>query len=437
MDAVRRNAQTTTLSSFLMQIPFHLAPPPLLLKNPCKLPRTAMPLPLADAAAAQQHTHRRIPGPATPTRGLGPHLLPARPVRQPLGRMAAQRRATTAPPSRTPVDLIGEAFSSRTTRKHVALLAELEQFVSARTARTSQFPQHALAAAEPLKLSPAILAEYLEMRRLNPRGRTRSGPACKWSTQRTLLGSILGAIRDAPLHSSRLTMTPNDPSVRKIERTIDHRVYSEQTQFPFAATPAHVETALKHLDTLPLPPFLILLCKVYLLIWWATAARSGDALLLQEWAIRSLRSSHGRPIHSIKFVEGKGVKLRGPYTVHTLVPHPELLQSVLNASSGYIFPPQLRETIQTTVMAALKHADPRLEARSIRRGSLQALAMADTDEATLMVFSGHKCLHTLHRYLDWGMMRGLAQQAGGNAAFAAWAPLLRRRPCAGSASQSF
>ena len=382
----------------------------------------------AETAATQQTTHRH---------------RPAETAAPPPGQQASSRRSATAPPSRRPVDLIGEAYSSRTTRKHVTLLAELESFVSQRNEHTTRSQHHALAVAGPgnttgpLTLTPAILSDYLEMRRLNPRARTRSGSTCKWSSSRTLFGSVMGALRDAPLHSSRLVMAPNDPSTRKIERTLDHRVFSEKVDFPFAATMAHVETTLGHIDAAPLPTALRIMCKIYLLLWWATAARSGDALLLQEWGIKSMRMTHGRPVHSIKFVEGKGVKLRGPYTVHTLVPHPELLQCLLLESTGYLFPPQARKAIQDAVMSALHCTDPRLEARSIRRGALQALAMADADEETLMTFSGHKCRNTLHRYLDWGMMRGLAQSSGARAALAAWGPLLRRQPSGGSASPTF
>lgn len=363
-----------------------------------------------------------------------PTLLPPTSKRAVQSARLFPPRSLSAPMSRVKtVDLIGEAFSSRTTAKHRHLLDELEEYVSARAKTSGKSQQLAPAEAGPLSLTPAILSEYLEMRRLNPRARTRSGKSCKWSSSRTLLGSILGAVRDAPLHGSRLTMQPNDPSTRKIERTIKKHVYAERVDFPFAATAAHVDHALNLLDRAPLPPMLRLMCMVYLLLWWATAARSGDALLLQSWAILTLRTSHGLPLRSVKFVEGKGVTLRGPYTVHTLVPLQHLLDRLLTNTEDYIFPPQFRQKIANKVIEALKQADPRIEMRSIRRGSLQALAMADVNEQTLMSFSGHKCLPTLHRYLDWGTMRGQAQTAGGDAAFAAWGPLLQKSLRAGSA----
>ena len=382
---------------------------------------------------SRDHTERASHTQAeTATLPLPTPLLTARRVVQSTRKVPP--RSLSAPTSRgKPVDLIGEAFASRTTSKHINLLGELEEFVSARTTTSGKSQQLAPAAGGPLSLTPAMLSEYLEMRRLNPRARTRSGKSCKWSSSRTLLGSILGAVRDAPFHGSRLTMKPNDPSTRKIDRTIKKRVYAERVDFPFAATVGHVNRALDLLERAPLPPMLRLMCLVYLLLWWATAARSGDALQLQSWAIVTLRTSHGMPLRSVKFVEGKGVTLRGPYTVHTLVPRQHLLDLLMTNSEDYIFPPQFRQKIADEVLGALKKADPRIEMRSIRRGSLQALAMADVDEQTLMTFSGHKCLPTLHRYLDWGTMRGLAQTAGGEAAFAAWGQLLQKSQPAGSA----
>ena len=85
-----------------------------------------------------------------------------------------------------------------------------------------------------------------------------------------------------------------------------------------------------------------------------------------------------------------------------------------------LFPLELRALIQKEVMNALKTTDQKYEQRSIRRGSLQVLAMAGADEPTLLSFSGHKHAPMLWRYLGWGMMRGKAQVAGAEAAIAAW-----------------
>mgnify|MGYP001573383159 FL=1 len=50
----------------------------------------------------------------------------------------------------------------------------------------------------------------------------------------------------------------------------------------------------------------------------------------------------------------------------------------------------------------LREIRPRLQGRSLRRGSLQCLAAAGVPTETLLAFSGHTQLETLLRYLDFG-----------------------------------
>ena len=173
-------------------------------------------------------------------------------------------------------------------------------------------------------------------------------------------------------------------------------------------------------------------------LWYGTASRPFDALRVQRPLVTSHATFNGVPITSVQFVEGKSVMIRGPYTVHTLLPRLDLLNRLLTASSSastpYLFPERLWHTIDTVVLRAMKDVDPRLEKRSVRRGSLQALAMAGADEATLLTFSGHKDAPMLWRYLNWGQMRGRAQISGAAASDAAWRGLLRTFVAAGTAS---
>jgi hypothetical protein len=69
------------------------------------------------------------------------------------------------------------------------------------------------------------------------------------------------------------------------------------------------------------------------------------------------------------------------------------------------------------VAAALKRVDTDLEQRSIRRGALQHTATEDeTSEEILMMFSGHRRVETLRRYLDWGNKHALRERRGKSAA---------------------
>jgi hypothetical protein len=99
--------------------------------------------------------------------------------------------------------------------------------------------------------------------------------------------------------------------------------------------------------------------------------------------------------------------VRGPYTVHTCVLPSALadLQLLLAdlPPAQKIFPattkgPDLKEALRE----AQAPNEPLLEQRSIRRGSLMALASTGISEKELLHFSGHTNVTTLRRYLDWG-----------------------------------
>jgi hypothetical protein len=138
---------------------------------------------------------------------------------------------------------------------------------------------------------------------------------------------------------------------------------------------------------------------------WLTAARVGCVMQLTTRDVL-LNPQGDLTVH---FRRGKGVKLRGPYTVHSKCPAKwqELLRETLaQAKDGWLFPCNSlkdRQEQGREVTAALRKVDKTLEQRSIRRGSLQAMASdAATEEATLLHFSGHTNLPMLRRYLEWG-----------------------------------
>ena len=317
-------------------------------------------------------------------------------------------------------NLISGAFTARTTGNHVNLLRDFEEFALQHIAKYGQSPQFATLEEGYLRTTPRLIERYLVERRNNPRAPTKTGdPHCKWSHIQGIHGSLLGALRDAPLHGSRLTLLDEADMISKIDRTLSKKANVEPVLFPKPTTHAHVLQAQKLLRSLPQP--LGSLASLYLDLWESTAARPMDALLLLPNNVKTLRTVHDRKVWSITFVEGKGVLIRGPYTVHTVLTDDTFLQMALkHPNSPSLFPLELRALIQKEVMNALKTTDQKYEQRSIRRGSLQVLAMAGADEPTLLSFSGHKHAPMLWRYLGWGMMRGKAQVAGAEAAIAAW-----------------
>ena len=108
---------------------------------------------------------------------------------------------------------------------------------------------------------------------------------------------------------------------------------------------------------------------------------------------------------SVCFRRGKGALLRGTaYTVHTgpiPMSYASRLRSWMEARRTWLFPKEVKGHL---LRNALRRADPALEQRSLRRGSLQLLASVTgiTDE-TLLLFSGHSSVKTLRRYLNWGV----------------------------------
>ena len=112
---------------------------------------------------------------------------------------------------------------------------------------------------------------------------------------------------------------------------------------------------------------------------------------------------HSDTSMSVTFRRGKGVRLRGPYTVHTTAIGSTNMDAITKAlpASGRIFNIKPEDMLST-----FRLVDRTLEAKSIRRGSLQAMAQHGVPVDTLMLYSGHTCEKTLLRYLDWGHAAG-------------------------------
>jgi hypothetical protein len=117
----------------------------------------------------------------------------------------------------------------------------------------------------------------------------------------------------------------------------------------------------------------------------------------------------------VTFYRGKGVLFRGPYTVHSRMDTSiaQLLQTRIDSIPKDAFLWEQRRhagDIQDQLLATLRSVNPLYEQKSMRRGSLQALAATPTiTEATIMEFSGHTNAKTLRRYLNWGKKSGEMQ----------------------------
>jgi integrase len=306
------------------------------------------------------------------------------------------------------VSMIGEAFTHTTNSRHARTLKELSDFVLKQRSMSS--PTTAVKRGQNVgTVLPTEVEDYLWHRKLFPYGRTKSGEL-KWSSLRTIYGTMLGAVKAARLHQVDIRIDETDPSWKRIDRYITKKVFSEAVNFPKAMSYAEAEQVMQRLNG-PLKRWL----RQYFLLWWITAARPGDAALL-KWDNIML---NGNTV-SVKFVEGKGVTIRGPYTVHTFCPD-VWMEDLLNAHrASLVVPTLIREVIREQILKEMKKVNGLFEARSVRRGALQTLAMTGATDETLLSFSGHKSAAMLYRYLDWGSRRYKGRVEGHEAGRAAW-----------------
>ena len=140
-----------------------------------------------------------------------------------------------------------------------------------------------------------------------------------------------------------------------------------------------------------------------LAIQWTTCQRVGCILQLNKEDVKIQTNG----ALEVTFRRGKGVKLRGPYTVHTaplgdLLPIFQRIYYQAKTPSSRLFP-SIRPA---DMLKPYRAVDPTLEARSVRRGSLQTLAEQGVPLDLLLRFSGHTNEKTLMRYLGWGTSAG-------------------------------
>jgi len=140
--------------------------------------------------------------------------------------------------------------------------------------------------------------------------------------------------------------------------------------------------------------------KFAILTAWLTCARVGCILQLRKEDVTETEKGL-----AVQFRRGKSVLARGmAYTVHTCrVPemYRAKFQVFLSTKKGYLFP----RVKGHKVKIALRRADPLLEKRSLRRGSLQLLArVGGLTLEQMLLFSGHTNVQMLNRYLNFGML---------------------------------
>lgn len=224
----------------------------------------------------------------------------------------------------------------------------------------------------------------------------------KWkaSTLMHKAASLQGALKLFPIYhqGAPCIMLTDAPQWRLACRKFQQDAREEKPVQARPATWAEVKAAINKANSSGV--------KVALLLGWLTASRLGCILSL---APSDVVINRGFTL-SITFYRGKGVKARGPYTVHTAAVPPvfrNMLKRHLEERLSRVFPRHLKGS---SLKDALRAVNVKLEQRSIRRGALQTMALNGSDEKTLMLYSGHTQVSTLRRYLNWNAVNSKTQQ---------------------------
>lgn len=229
----------------------------------------------------------------------------------------------------------------------------------------------------------------------------------RWSTTLKRAASLQGALAVMPLYFKGCVPVYLKRSTKWVKH-LSHCSKKAKEETPSQARPMTVEEVAEAIEKFrTVNPEI----AVALMIGWLTAARLGCILQLR---MEDVQIKDGR--FAVTFKKGKGVKLRGPYTVFSQ-PLPPQWMDLWNQYSVTrnirLFPESLTGE---KLRKSLKAINPELEQRSIRRGSLQTMSKAGVVEETLMRFSGHTQVATLRRYLNWNQVNTHVQEIMAEAA---------------------
>jgi len=186
------------------------------------------------------------------------------------------------------------------------------------------------------------------------------------------------------------------PVWRNSIRSAARDARAEIPTHPHRALRQHIIDAIARTQSLPV--------RAVIALAWAVAGRVGDItrLLLRDTQLIDRQLT-------ITYRHHKTMVTKGPYSITTTLEAEDarVLRKWLEQrrqgaehNQQWLFPHPKK--LGTEVRKALKEIDPKLEQRSIRRGSLLQMAERGVPEATLLEFSGHSTTHMLRRYLQWG-----------------------------------
>ncbi len=137
--------------------------------------------------------------------------------------------------------------------------------------------------------------------------------------------------------------------------------------------------------------------KVALTLGWLVASRLGCILQLNTSDL------HWKPNGQLWIIYRRGKSVLARKTAYTVPCTPsEEQRAIIEAHMATRPGPLFTETTGTMLKEALRTANPNLEQRSIRRGSLQLMSKTVPEEILLQI-SGHTNLTMLRLYLNYGL----------------------------------
>jgi hypothetical protein len=237
----------------------------------------------------------------------------------------------------------------------------------------------------------------------------------KWAatTKHREAANLLGAFGQLPFYTcSRISIFP--AREKKVDMAMcgwEREAKQAQPHEQPTATAADIADAVRLAETDKT-------VQALLMLQWCFAGRQGDVLQAMSDAIK-FDEETGRIEMAFRF--GKRTARGGdPYTLTSQVPAQWRAQLAAYLRSRpqneRLFDTVAERMLGARATAALRVANSKLNARSIRRGALQAMGARGVPLEQIQQFAGHSRQQTTLRYLGWAARWAAGQNALADAA---------------------
>lgn len=225
----------------------------------------------------------------------------------------------------------------------------------------------------------------------------------RWSTTKTKLGTILGAVPRAVYYGVPCRLGAQGAEVRDYQHRVTMGVIDELDTIKQA-----VPLALEQFKRIARRQLMRgdVEAAVYTMILWALTSRPKCGL-----ALRTRLVGVDDPEFRAKFIEGKGVTMRQrPYTIQSQL-GPDMclvmkrwLQDRAAKNERYVFSqtPKHQRALRKRVLEDVRRIDPLMELYSFRRGSALTMHRGGASVSAVREFTGHSNDAMTERYLEYG-----------------------------------